>query len=69
MLEMLVFFLNSIELAEIESLDELIGEISPHIFDGTDQIKANSHRIFMLLISDTKAAKTGSYYKQRIVSL
>lgn len=69
MLEMLVFFLNSIELAEIESLDELIGEISPHIFDGTDQIKANSHRIFMLLISDTKAAKTGSYYKQMIVSL
>lgn len=32
-------------------------------------MKAHSHRIFMLLISDSKAGKTASYYKQMIVSL
>ena len=66
---MLSFFLQAIELKEIESLEELIGEISPFIFTGDDLIKRNAHRIFMILISDHKAPQTGLYYRQMIVSL
>lgn len=69
LLDMLVFFLNSIDLEEIDSLDELIGEIAPHIFDEATNIRSNAHKIFMLLISNHKDQKTGSYYKQMIVSL
>lgn len=69
LLDMLVFFLNSIDLEEIDSLDELIGEIAPHIFDEAINIRSNAHKIFMLLISNHKDQKTGSYYKQMIVSL
>lgn len=66
---MLVFFLNSISLSEIDSLDQLIGEITPYIFKGTGKIKHHAHRIFMILISDNKSRQTGLYYRQMIVSL
>lgn len=68
-LGMIAFFLQSIDLKDIDTLEELIGEISPYIFLGTASIKKNAHKIFMILISDNKNTQTGIYYKQMIVSL
>lgn len=67
--EMILFFLNSISLGEIESLEQLIGVVSPFIFKGTKLISENAHKIFLILISDPKGPQTGLYYRQLIVSL
>ena len=68
-LGMLAFFLQFIDLKNIDSLEELIGEISPYVFIGNQSIQKNAHKIFMILISDNKSTQTGAYYKQMIVSL
>lgn len=67
--EMVLFFLNSISLSEIESLESLIGEVAPFIFKGTEKVTDYGHKIFLILISDPKGSQTGLYYKQLIVTL
>ena len=69
LLGMMVFFLQSIDLKEIDSLEELIGEISSYIFAPVEAVKRNSHKLFMILISDNKNTQTGVYYRQMMVSL
>lgn len=65
---MLLFFLNSTPLIEIEDLDTIIGQISPLIFFNDSQLRGLGHRIFLLLIADHKSPKTSEYIRQMIVS-
>ena len=67
--DMVLFFLNSISLEEVESLEELIGEVAPFVFKGNDNIKSNAHKIFLILISDPKASQTSLYYRQLVTAL
>jgi len=65
---MLLFFLNSTPLMEIEDLDMIIGQISPLVFFEDAELRGLGHRIFLLLIADHKSPKTSEYIRQMVVS-
>ena len=65
---MLVFFLNSTPLADIDDLEIIIGQISPLIFLQNETLSTLGHKIFMLVISDPKNLKTYEYIRQIRVS-
>jgi hypothetical protein len=68
-LEMLVFFMGVVEMGDLDSLEELIGELAPHIFSPNATLKAKAHKLFTLLISDHKSTRTGGLCRQVKVAL
>ena len=66
---MLLFFLNSTQISEIEELESIIGQLSPLIFFQNPTLRSLGHKIFLLLISDNKSQKTSFYIRQMVVSL
>jgi hypothetical protein len=66
---MLLFFLNSTQISEIDDLESIIGQLSPLIFLENPTLRALGHKIFLLLISDNKSQKTSFYIRQMVVSL
>lgn len=54
LLGIVFFFLNSSELAELEELEILLGEITPLLFVKLLQINESVHKIFEILISNPK---------------
>jgi len=69
LLNVVFFFLSSIEIGEIEELEILLGEITPLLFTKEHLISESVHKIFEILISDPKQPKTALYIKQMIVSM
>lgn len=65
---MVIFFLNSTPLEEINDLDIIIGQICPLIFFKDDELSALGHKIYLLVITDCKSYKTAEYIKQMTVS-
>ena len=65
---MIMFFLNSTPLSEIDDLEMIVGQISPLIFIGDDEIAALGHKIYLLVITDPKSFKTSEYIRQMRVS-
>lgn len=65
---MILFFLNSTPLSEIDDLEIIVGQISPLIFIGDDDLSALGHKIYLLVISDHKSFKTSEYIRQMRVS-
>ena len=65
---MITFFLNSTPLSEIDDLQIIVGQISPLIFIGDDDIAALGHKIYLLVITDPKSFKTSEYIRQLRVS-
>ncbi len=65
---MVYFFLTSTPLSEIEDLDIIIGQICPIIFLNDDELGVLGHKIYLLVITDSKSHKTAEYIKQMTVS-
>lgn len=65
---MVFFFLNSTPLSEIEDLDIIIGQICPLIFLNDEDLGILGHKIYLLVITDSKSYKTAEYIKQMTVS-
>jgi hypothetical protein len=65
---MLLFFLNSTPLSEIEDLDTLIGQLSPLVFLADPELQRIGHRIYLLLVADHRNQRTAEYLRQMVVS-
>ena len=65
---MVLFFLNSSSLSEIEDLDIIIGQIAPLIFFEDDKLGALGHKIYLLVINDCRDFKTADYIRQMTVT-
>jgi hypothetical protein len=61
---MVIFFLNSTPIDEIDDLDIIIGQMSPLIFFKDETISTLGHKIYLLVISDHKSVKTSEYIRQ-----
>jgi hypothetical protein len=53
----------------MEELESTIGQLSPLVFFEDELLKSLGHKIFLLLISDNKSAKTTYYIRQMVVSM
>lgn len=68
-INMLLFFMNSINISEMNDLDTLIGQLSPIIFFEDEELQGYGHKIYLILLSDNKNQRTVDYIKQIVVSL
>ena len=65
---MILFFLNSTPLSEIDDLEMIVGQMSPLIFIGDEELALLGHKIYLLVITDPKSFKTSEYIRQMRVS-
>lgn len=68
-INMLLFFLNSSQISEMEDIESIIGQLSPLVFFDDSGLKSLGHKIYLLLLSDNKNQNTPSYIRQMVVSL
>lgn len=66
---MMLFFLNSTQVSEMEELESVIGQLAPLVFFQDAGLRSLGHKIFLLLISDGRSQRTAPFIRQMVVSL